>query len=447
VELPDDLEAAIGAAPDDRASYLVAADWLQQQGDPHGELIALGCARSALGADEPPQRSLEMSMRIAELQRQVEPELTNHEHQRMRIAWRWGFIAGVRLISKQAPDEPALLRTVLRAPCARFLRQVVLSRVENRKLLTTLIDEVSVLRHVGALAIEAGGVPSRPIELERFWSQLGRLEELVLDLPGARGAIELPELVELSITCRARDTDLLRNAKLPSLHTLRVDLEEGVSLPCEWIAPERAPALRRLSLSNRSGIDGAAWSRSAIAGQLELLELIEYSRGHETERRSILERMQRRPSSPPAAGLLVLECGGAPAPGTLIALPEAGEFDIGRDNVNTDATTGYPYSYYPAGVTERRRRVAPAAIMGFQYSHDQAQLRREPRGWVVRESSGLCVNRHQTRRIPLRSGDELVVGRMTFRFLEGDIERLAGELRGRLALEATARISVAGLGT
>jgi uncharacterized protein (TIGR02996 family) len=35
------FEAAIAASPDDEAAYLVYADWLQQRGDPRGELIVL----------------------------------------------------------------------------------------------------------------------------------------------------------------------------------------------------------------------------------------------------------------------------------------------------------------------------------------------------------------------------------------------------------------------
>lgn len=36
-----DLEAAIAANPLDRDPYVVFADWLQQQGDPRGELMSL----------------------------------------------------------------------------------------------------------------------------------------------------------------------------------------------------------------------------------------------------------------------------------------------------------------------------------------------------------------------------------------------------------------------
>src|SRR5688572_23115268 len=46
-----DLEAAIAASPLDREPYSVFADWLQQQGDPRGELISLQLAGKDAEAD------------------------------------------------------------------------------------------------------------------------------------------------------------------------------------------------------------------------------------------------------------------------------------------------------------------------------------------------------------------------------------------------------------
>jgi uncharacterized protein (TIGR02996 family) len=40
-----DLEAQIAAAPDAPDPFLVYGDWLQQSGDPRGELVALQAAR------------------------------------------------------------------------------------------------------------------------------------------------------------------------------------------------------------------------------------------------------------------------------------------------------------------------------------------------------------------------------------------------------------------
>jgi uncharacterized protein (TIGR02996 family) len=52
------LEAVL-ATPDDDGPRLVYADWLTEQGDPRGELIAIQCARSRLDSDAPEQKLLE----------------------------------------------------------------------------------------------------------------------------------------------------------------------------------------------------------------------------------------------------------------------------------------------------------------------------------------------------------------------------------------------------
>src|SRR6185503_11788355 len=47
-----ELFAAIEAAPDDDGPRLVLADWLQQRGDPWGEMIVLSCALAAHADDD-----------------------------------------------------------------------------------------------------------------------------------------------------------------------------------------------------------------------------------------------------------------------------------------------------------------------------------------------------------------------------------------------------------
>ncbi len=47
-----ELEPAIRENPDDQAGYQVYGDWLQAQGDPLGELVALQCAMANQGESE-----------------------------------------------------------------------------------------------------------------------------------------------------------------------------------------------------------------------------------------------------------------------------------------------------------------------------------------------------------------------------------------------------------
>jgi uncharacterized protein (TIGR02996 family) len=62
------LVADVIASPDDDAPRLVYADWLQERGDPRGELIALQCELArADAADERPGRTRPLRARVAEL--------------------------------------------------------------------------------------------------------------------------------------------------------------------------------------------------------------------------------------------------------------------------------------------------------------------------------------------------------------------------------------------
>jgi uncharacterized protein (TIGR02996 family) len=76
---PEDLQAAFLAAirdnPDDDASRLIFADWLEEQGDPRGEFLRVQCMLAGMDGDDP---------RRAELQRH-EAELL-HQHSQNWLA-------------------------------------------------------------------------------------------------------------------------------------------------------------------------------------------------------------------------------------------------------------------------------------------------------------------------------------------------------------------------
>src|SRR5262245_23756427 len=59
-----EIEAAIAAAPDDPMPCLVYADWLQERGDPRGELIAL---EHAMSEQRDPSAFVEMKKRVESL--------------------------------------------------------------------------------------------------------------------------------------------------------------------------------------------------------------------------------------------------------------------------------------------------------------------------------------------------------------------------------------------
>src|SRR5690242_13390168 len=92
-----DLTAAIragiaraGPDPDDLAPYLVLADWLQQQGDPRGELIAIQCARET--ADMPELAANEQALFDAHLAAWLGNADDAYRVGELELVWRRGFV-------------------------------------------------------------------------------------------------------------------------------------------------------------------------------------------------------------------------------------------------------------------------------------------------------------------------------------------------------------------
>lgn len=95
--------------------YLVYADWLSEQDDPLGQLIALQCAPGRV--DEARVAMLQQAEVRAALDRVPLPE-------DLRLEWHRGFIATVRLRRTKAttPMLWPLLEQLLTARCGAFIR-------------------------------------------------------------------------------------------------------------------------------------------------------------------------------------------------------------------------------------------------------------------------------------------------------------------------------------
>jgi len=135
------LEAAIVANPDDRDAWAIYGDWLQEQGDPRGEVIALELGGKAKQAkklfDQHPEHFLGP---LAEHQTVRDEGANNGSSQlrtpaqekewqkthRQAFLWRYGFIRRLRLSHDYYSVEwdgkvVDALDLVLRHPSARFI--------------------------------------------------------------------------------------------------------------------------------------------------------------------------------------------------------------------------------------------------------------------------------------------------------------------------------------
>jgi uncharacterized protein (TIGR02996 family) len=403
--LPADLEAAIRAAPDDRAGYLVAADWLTSQGDPQGELVALSLA--------PP--SEEVDARIVQLQRELEPVNTSGEWNPISIEWRWGFIVGVAFTSLRGHEEPEQLRMILRAPVTRFLRKLVLDDFGSDRFVATLVDEPAALASLRTLILTVD--ESVNIQVAPVWRHAPGLERLVMRVGHQVEPIVLPQLRELSIL--GGYSALINHSELPQLETLRMRLPvSGVPAVGEAAlvrtrlrrpgVATRFPALRRLTVAGAELGEPDAWRDIELVQQLELCDLMTLATGFQTQRQFVVDT-----TVPAPAGLVMMSGTYSLPPGRLVPVPDRPMFRIGR----------------------RRHLDLPLSHRTIGKGH--ARLHQIDGRWEVRDlnsNMGTYVNRHKIGICPLRAGDEVGFGDVEMRFVAGDIEAQANELRARFGL-------------
>lgn len=113
------IEAQLLSNLDDPDAYLVYADWLQERGDPLGELIALGVAASS-GAELDAQRFQRLlEQRLAHFLGPV----ARQPPERLALHWRYGLVHGIE--ATHALESEAW-QELLARPVCRFVQQIVL---------------------------------------------------------------------------------------------------------------------------------------------------------------------------------------------------------------------------------------------------------------------------------------------------------------------------------
>jgi len=168
------FEAGIDAAPDEPNGYAVLGDWLSQQGDPRGELIAL----QQLGELDRRQRERVKALLYEPLIRCLAGPLAQ---------WRWGFVHTATLVrpTGAGASERIDLARLLAHPSSRFLRALTL----GQEPLFEALDELAAAapRLLGSLTLYS----PRLLDLERVPSGLPSLTHVHLSVPEIAGALGL----------------------------------------------------------------------------------------------------------------------------------------------------------------------------------------------------------------------------------------------------------------
>jgi uncharacterized protein (TIGR02996 family) len=132
------LEEAIEKDPDDEDAYLVYGDWLQGEGDPRGELIAL----QAAAMRDPTDKAI--AKRVTELLARHDGDLLGALGEDMSVVWHLGFVRSARIAPDKDPSKPIdALKALLAHPSGRFVRSISFQQpkgIDAKKIVRHLLD-------------------------------------------------------------------------------------------------------------------------------------------------------------------------------------------------------------------------------------------------------------------------------------------------------------------
>ena len=294
--MSNELIAAIEENPDDVENFRVYGDWLEAQGHPRGQLIAMYFLKERLTDHH---KLLYLNKKIAQyitahqatflgpLESWMHPEMSQHS-----VVWRYGFIRGVTLMT-----EPPL-RALLEHPSGRFVRDLHLRLWEKQQAVVDMLAEIAP-KTLRDLRLEVWNATA---DLGALWPRLSKLEELAIegseqeygriDLPNLRVASlpgdavvslgQTPALEHLSLrfTERQRVSDvlaLLERTDLPKLTELELHDASFANEIVERLASTPVGRqLREINLDG-SGLTNAgakAWAANPPAQRFEVIRAV-----------------------------------------------------------------------------------------------------------------------------------------------------------------------------
>ena len=303
------LEAAIFADPENLDAWAVYGDWLQERGDPRGEIVSLEirAARGKISAAE--------AKRCEELYEEHAAqwlgeflddalEMQPNDEEVLDLEWRFGFIdtAKVRTVADYSgPHVDALFRELIQLDAFRFIHELRLglndlaggSSFDPAMQALSKLGQVASLRRlvVGDFELEEQELTWVHVgNCGRLWSGMPNLEHCKLRGSGIElGVLEHAKLETLVIeTAGLIKTSVasLGKCKLPELTRLEAWLgtgyrseEHGEHGSIEDLQPmlsgEGVPKLAHLGLQNCDYADdiAVALASAPIVSQLESLDL------------------------------------------------------------------------------------------------------------------------------------------------------------------------------
>lgn len=263
-ERRDALEARIAEDPDDEAGWLVLADHLQKQNDPHGELIVLqlAAAKDPTGKTKTPAQKAFLKAFAKHAPRLlgtlVEDGADPKDPSASPFVWRSGFIRRAVIGAPRDPSAGTLaprlaesrrLADFLAHPASRMIGELVVRAADDedaRKILATLISRRPT--QLSELELYARADLG---DLSALWEALPRLRRVTvvarsfelgdLALPHARRAEFLP------LALSPKSMRAIAEASWPRLERLEIRFG-GRDLPPHATLADVRPFLERVDL-------------------------------------------------------------------------------------------------------------------------------------------------------------------------------------------------------
>ncbi|MBW2735133.1 MAG: TIGR02996 domain-containing protein [Deltaproteobacteria bacterium] len=270
-------------------AFLVFADWLQEQGDPRGELIVLQHHQERRGQSElsdEERRLLGASGALGDL---------TSGRWSTTIEWHLGFVQSLHSVLDRGQEGwgqrwLADLSRFLAHPSCLLLRSLSIGRI-GKHLTYGQFAELAAAQHLPLLDTLSFGAPRQRYRIGEL-DPLGALPALrQLTLRGEDFPQHLPELQITDLTLCLNLAGLWHalQTSWPQVQSLRIEIpsrvralgEEAIdrSLTCFQQLATALPALRRLELDGGSGPMGRTFEEAVArsikqAGSTPHLELV-----------------------------------------------------------------------------------------------------------------------------------------------------------------------------
>ncbi len=253
-----ELEAAILADPVNPAGYRIYADWLEQQGDPRGELIALMLAVEATPHDD------KLGLMTNAYCNRIHPYLTRGVAPSCKVTIERGFIGRIAAVEGELA---APLRQTLATPSAALVNAIQLDDDGTGQLHAALAVVATAPRSLRTLVIGGRAVLDDIAPVLPILPQLQHLRVF--------------NILHRELVLSERAWRQLLTAPFPRLQSLHLDLSAATEALAPLFARADLPSLTTLSF--RSNDDPAilrALATSPLAAQLTSLTLQRFTAQH-----------------------------------------------------------------------------------------------------------------------------------------------------------------------